>query len=47
MAVAVKPKIINLIKMAKYYTIIMDTTLDISSQEQLSINFNLYNLYGV
>lgn len=33
MAVEVKTKIINLIKSAKYYTIIMDTTPDISRQE--------------
>lgn len=44
MAVAVKTKIINLIKKAKYYTIIMDTTPDISRQEQLSIIIRIVNM---
>lgn len=34
-AVAIKTKIIHLIKSAKYYTIIMDTTTDINMQELL------------
>jgi len=44
MAVAIKTKIIHLIKSAKYYTIIMDTTPDISRQEQLSIVIRIVNM---
>ncbi|KAL4113937.1 hypothetical protein QTP88_017487 [Uroleucon formosanum] len=44
MAVAKKTKIIHLIKSAKYFTIIMDTTLDISRQEQLSIVIRIVNM---
>ncbi|KAL4149652.1 hypothetical protein QTP88_003544 [Uroleucon formosanum] len=44
MAVAKKTKIIHLIKSAKYFTIIMDTTPDISRQEQLSIVIRIVNM---
>lgn len=44
MANEIKIKIIELIKKAKYFSVIMDTTPDISRQEQLSIVIRIVNM---